>query len=32
MSDEKFARNVLPIPDVTRAGLITYRHTPETNR
>ena len=24
MSDEKFARKVLPIPDVARAGLITY--------
>jgi hypothetical protein len=24
MSDEKIARNVLPIPDVTRPGLITY--------
>ena len=24
MSDETIARNVLPIPDVTRAGLITY--------
>ena len=24
MSDDKIARNVLPIPDSTRTGLITY--------